>query len=207
MAVPTSPRYSIPATTCRCEIEVKRSRFIATIEPTTTTAEALAFVAQIKAEFPDASHNCWAYLIGKPGSTDRIGLSDDGEPHGVAGKPMLTTIQHSDIGDLTVVVSRYFGGTKLGKGGMVKAYTLAVKTALEQLEIGEKIDWKTLTLSTDYHFLDPLERLFPTFETQIIDKQFGEQITLQLKLPAEKLSELCLAITDLSAGKIAFTHK
>jgi len=202
MAVPTSPRYSIPAASCRCEIEVKRSRFIATIEPTATTADALVFITKIKAEFPDASHNCWAYLIGKPGSTDRIGLSDDGEPHGVAGKPMLTTIQHSNIGDLAVVVSRYFGGTKLGKGGMVKAYTLAVKTVLEQLEICEKIDWQKLSLTIDYQFLEPIERLLPKFEAQLIEKQFADQIFLHLKLPAEQLPALHTTLTDLSSGQI-----
>ncbi|NOQ41074.1 MAG: YigZ family protein, partial [Desulfuromusa sp.] len=117
----TQPRYPIPAEPLRCETEVKHSRFIASIEATDSTEAALNFISRIKQEFPDASHNCWAYLIGPPGSTDRIGLSDDGEPHGVAGKPMLTTIQHSGIGDIAVVVTRYFGGTKLGKGGMVKA--------------------------------------------------------------------------------------
>ena len=99
----TPPRYPIPAESHRCEIEVKHSRFIASIEATDTPEAALAFISRIKQEFPDASHNCWAYLIGSPGSTDRIGLSDDGEPHGVAGKPMLMTIQHSGIGDIAVV--------------------------------------------------------------------------------------------------------
>ncbi len=198
-------RYPIPALTYRCEVEVKRSRFIATVEPTDSTTTALAFISRIKTEFPDASHNCWAYLIGSPGSTDRIGLSDDGEPHGVAGKPMLTTIQHSGIGDITVVVSRYFGGTKLGKGGMVKAYTLAVKTALEQLEVAEKIDWEELTITVDYQFLEPIERLLPDFETQLIDKQFGAQISLHLKLPAEHLPALHTCLTDLSSGQIVLS--
>ncbi len=207
MVAQTSHRYLIPAITHRCEIEVKRSRFIATIEPTATTADALAFIAQIKAEFPDASHNCWAYLIGKPGSTDRIGLSDDGEPHGVAGKPMLTTIQHSNVGDLTVVVSRYFGGTKLGKGGMVKAYTLAVKTALEQLETCEKIDWQKLSITINYQFLEPIERLLPEFEAQLIDKLFAEQICIHIKLPVEQLPALRTSLTDLSSGQISFCQE
>ncbi|MCK4503048.1 MAG: YigZ family protein [Desulfuromonadales bacterium] len=198
----SQPRYPIPAATCRCEIEVKRSRFIATIEPTDSTTAALAFISRIKTEFPDASHNCWAYLIGAPGSTDRIGLSDDGEPHGVAGKPMLTTIQHSGIGDICVVISRYFGGTKLGKGGMVKAYTLAVKTALEQLDIAEKIDWVELEINVDYQFLEPIERLLPEFEAQLIDKQFASQIGLKLKLPAEHLAALRTCLTNLSSGQI-----
>lgn len=200
----THTRYPIPATTCRCEIEVKHSRFIATIEPSDTTEAALDFVSRIKQEFPHASHNCWAYLIGPPGSTDRIGLSDDGEPHGVAGKPMLTTIQHSGIGDIALVVTRYFGGTKLGKGGLVKAYTESVKAALEQLEITEKINWATLSIQIGYQLLDSLERLLPEFEATLTDKQFGEKIGLTLKLPAENLSALRKRLIDLSSGQIEF---
>jgi uncharacterized YigZ family protein len=202
----TTTRYPIPAATFRCEIEVKHSHFIATIEPTDTPAAALSFISRIKQEFPDATHNCWAYLIGPPGSTDRIGLSDDGEPHGVAGKPMLTTIQHGGIGDITVVVTRYFGGTKLGMGGMVKAYTLAVKTALEQQTVIEKINWIKLSIKIGYPLLVNVERLLPEFEAELIDKQFTEQICLNLKLPEENLTRLRTRLTDLSSGKIEFSN-
>jgi uncharacterized YigZ family protein len=199
----SSPRYPIPAERFRCEIEVKHSRFIATVETVESAEAALDFVSQLKHEFPDATHNCWAYLIGPPGSTDRIGLSDDGEPHGVAGKPMLTTIQHSGIGDIVVVVTRYFGGTKLGKGGMVKAYTQAVKTALELLKTTEKIDWIELTVKAGYPLLDSIERLLPEFEVRLLEKQFAEQIILQLKLPEEHLKQFSTRLTDLSSGQIA----
>lgn len=203
----TQSRYPIPAEPFRCEIEVKHSRFITTIEPTDTAEAALTFISRIKQEFPTASHNCWAYLIGPPGSTDRIGLSDDGEPHGVAGKPMLTTIQHSDIGDIAVVVTRYFGGTKLGKGGMVKAYTLAVKTALEQIKLAEKIDWMELSIKIGYPLLENLERLLPEFEAELIEKQFAEKIYLTLKLPAENLAVFQTRLTDLSSGQIEFQEQ
>jgi len=200
----TQSRYPIPAETFRCEIEVKHSRFITTIESTDTPEAALTFISRIKQEFPTATHNCWAYLIGSPGSTDRIGLSDDGEPHGVAGKPMLTTIQHSDIGDIAVVVTRYFGGTKLGKGGMVKAYTLAVKTALEQIKLAEKIDWMELSVKIGYPLLENLERLLPEFEAELIEKLFAEQISITLKFPVENLARLKTRLTDLSSGQIEF---
>ena len=201
----TTSRYPIPAATFRCEIEVKHSHFIATIEPTDTPDAALSFISRIKQEFPDATHNCWAYLIGPPGNTDRIGLSDDGEPHGVAGKPMLTTIQHGGIGDITVVVTRYFGGTKLGMGGMVKAYTLAVKTALEQQTVIEKINWIKLSIKIDYSLLDNIERLLPEFEVDLIDKQFTDQICLNLKLPEENFTRFQTRLTDLSSGQIEFS--
>ena len=200
----TTTRYPIPAATFRCEIEVKHSRFIATIEPTDTPDAALSFISRIKQEFPDATHNCWAYLIGPPGNTDRIGLSDDGEPHGVAGKPMLTAIQHGGIGDITVVVTRYFGGTKLGMGGMVKAYTQAVKTALEQLSVTEKINWFKLSVKINYPLLDTIERILPEFEAELIDKQFTDQICLNLKFPDENLTRLQTRLTDLCSGRIEF---
>ena len=125
-----SKRYPILLESNRSETVVERSRFIATLQPVCSCEEAAEFIATTKSEFSDANHNCWAYLVGPPGSSDRVGLSDDGEPHGVAGKPLLTTLQHSGIGDIAIVVSRYFGGIKLGKGGMVKAYTLAAQNVL-----------------------------------------------------------------------------
>ncbi len=174
-------RYLIPARTQRSAVEINRSRFIATVEMTASPESALEFVTRHKKEFPDANHNCWAYLIGPPGSSDRIGLSDDGEPHGVAGKPMLTTIQHSAIGDISVVVTRYFGGIKLGKGGMVKAYTLAVQTALENLETTEKIDWTHLKISFPYPLLNRIELILPIYEVEIVETSYAEQISIDLK--------------------------
>ncbi len=197
-------RYPIPAGYQRSQTEVQRSRFITSIEPVSTAEQALTFVARLKQEFPDANHNCWAYLVGPPGSSDKIGMSDDGEPHGAAGKPMLTVLQHGGIGDIVVVVTRYFGGIKLGKGGMVKAYTQAVQTALEQLKVTEKIDWRELTVSFDYPLLSGIERLLPDLEAEIVERRFAEQICLQLKLPAEQEQNLRQQLTNLSAGKILF---
>jgi uncharacterized YigZ family protein len=197
-------RYPIPAGFQRSEIEVQRSRFITSIEAVESPEVALAFVARLKQEFPDANHNCWAYLVGPPGSSDRIGLSDDGEPHGAAGKPMLTVLQHGNIGDIVVVVTRYFGGIKLGKGGMVKAYTQAVQSALEQLKTTEKIDWRELALSFDYSQLSSIERLLPDFEAEIRERLFSDQVELRVKLPSEQLAPLRARLTDLTAGKIAF---
>ncbi|MGD9326788.1 MAG: YigZ family protein, partial [Desulfobacterales bacterium] len=105
--------YKIPAKLYRTEETIKRSRFIATVARAFTEEDAKAFISIIKNEFPDATHNCWAYVAGPPGDTARIGMSDDGEPHGTAGKPILTALLHSEIGEIVAVVTRYFGGTKL----------------------------------------------------------------------------------------------
>jgi uncharacterized YigZ family protein len=199
-----SKRYPIPAGRFRSELEVERSRFITTVQPVTSTAEAQTFIASIKAEFPDANHNCWAYLVGPPGSTDQVGLSDDGEPHGAAGKPMLIALQYSGLGDTAVVVSRYFGGIKLGKGGMVKAYTAAVKTALEQLSRAERVAWIKFRVTFDYALVTPFERRLPDFEAEILDIEYGEKITCCLRLPEERQEGFCLMFTDLTAGQGKF---
>jgi uncharacterized YigZ family protein len=202
----TQTRYPIPADTLRCEIDVQRSRFIATIEHVETQDEALAFVARVKQEFPTANHNCWAFICGAPGSTDRIGLSDDGEPHGVAGKPMLTTLQHSGIGDIAVVVTRFFGGIKLGKGGMVKAYTLAVQTAIEQLSVTEKVAWRYICCIIPYSLLTVVKRLLPDYESELLDESFSADITLSLRLPTEQFDALSLRLTDISSGQIQISE-
>jgi uncharacterized YigZ family protein len=196
-----SPRYPIPSHRFRSEIEVERSRFITTVHEAASPEAAQAFISELKTEFPDANHNCWAYLIGPPGSTDRIGLSDDGEPHGVAGRPMLTTLQHSGLGDTVVVVTRYFGGIKLGKGGMVKAYTLAVQTALQQLSRTDRIAWVELTATFDYSLVTPLERRLPEFEVESLSTDYSDKVCLSLRLPEEQLEGFEKMFTDLTAGQ------
>ena len=198
---PPSPRYPIPATRFRCEIEVERSRFLTTVQEVTSASEAQAFIAEIKAEFPDANHNCWAYLVGPPGSSDQIGLSDDGEPHGVAGRPMLTALQHSGLGDTAVVVTRYFGGIKLGKGGMVKAYTAAVQSALEQVPRGSRINWSHLRITLDYALLSSLERKLGEFECETLETLYMEKVRIDLKLPEERAESFRQMLEDLTAGQ------
>jgi len=188
----SSPRYPIPA---------QRSRFITSVAEVTSPEQAQSFISDIKHEFPDANHNCWAFLVGPPGSSDHTGLSDDGEPHGVAGRPMLTTLQHSGLGDTAVVVTRYFGGIKLGKGGMVKAYTAAVQTALEQLPRSVRIDWILLTTEIDYSQVKPLELHAPEFECEVLGIDYTDIVTLRMRLPREQLASFRRIFEDLTAGR------
>src|SRR5690349_3350547 len=132
-------RYLVPARVHRVEQEVQKSRFVTTAAPAPTVEEARAFIARVREEFPDATHNCWAYVAGPPGSTAQVGMSDDGEPHGTAGRPMLTVLLHSGVGDICAVVTRYFGGTLLGTGGLVKAYSGGVQLALVDLPTIERV--------------------------------------------------------------------
>lgn len=195
-------RYLIPQTTLRTQIEVKRSRFIATAAHTPDIEQSNNFIARIKEEFAAANHNCWARVLGAPGSTDQAGMSDDGEPQGAAGKPMLTALLHADPGDITVVVSRYFGGIKLGKGGMARAYTDALLHVLERMPLEEKISYTALHIYVEYPQLDMVERILPEYEAGIDARVFGAGIELHLRVPSEQRAALMRRLTELSAGSI-----
>src|SRR5829696_7482787 len=157
-------RYPIPAAPHRTTDVISRSRFITTIEHASTVEEAEAFVARMRAEFPDATHNCWAYVVGPPGSTARVGMSDDGEPHGTAGRPMLTMLLHGGLGDVAAVVTRYYGGTKLGTGGLVRAYGGAVQEALLGLPRAERVEYAELDIGVEYPHVAAVQQLLPAYE-------------------------------------------
>lgn len=195
-------RYPIPASETRTEEIILRSRFITTLAAVGTLAEARAFVARVRTEFADASHNCWAYVVGAPGSTAQIGMSDDGEPAGVAGKPMLQVLLGSGVGDIGAVVTRYFGGVKLGTGGLVRAYSGGVKAALLQLPLLEKVERVLLHVTLPYRLYQPLARLLPTFEAEVIESQFAAEVTLSVSLPVEHVNDWRDALRELSAGAI-----
>jgi len=163
---------------------------------------ARAFVTAVRAEFADATHNCWAYVVGAPGSTAQIGMSDDGEPAGTAGKPMLNVLLGSGVGDVAAVVTRYFGGAKLGTGGLVRAYSGGVKTALQQLPVAEKVERVLLRVILPYRLYQPLERLLPAFEAEVIESQFAAEVTLRVRLPVEHVNDWRGALRELSAGVI-----
>ncbi len=188
----------------RTEETIQRSRFITTLAPAGTPEEARDFIAHTRAEFSDATHHCWAYVLGAPGSTAQIGLSDDGEPAGTAGKPMLQVLLGSGVGDIAAVVTRYFGGVKLGTGGLARAYSAGVKTALQQLPLVEKVERAVLRVTLPYRLYQPLERLLPAFEAEVIESQFAAEITLAVRLPVEQVSAWRAALAELSAGAVQF---
>lgn len=193
-------RYPIPAARHRVEEEIRRSRFITTVAHTPTVEDARAFITEMRTEFADASHNCWAYVVGPPGSTARIGMSDDGEPHGTAGKPMLTVLLHAGVGDVAAVVTRYFGGTLLGKGGLVRAYSGGVQLALASLPLAERIPSATMTLVVDYSHVTPLQRLAPSFEVEFLDEEYAQDVTYRIKLPLTQVEGFTAAVEELTSG-------
>lgn len=201
-----SQRYPIPAGQHRVEEEINRSRFITTVAYTPTVEAARAFIGEIRAEFPDATHNCWAYLVGPPGSTGQVGYSDDGEPHGTAGQPMFTVLQHSGVGDVCFVVTRYFGGILLGKGGLVRAYSGGVKLALATLPLTHHTPMTEMLVVIDYASVTPLQRLLPEFEAKITAEAYGADVTYRLRLPEEQASPLQQALVELTSGQVLIEH-
>jgi len=194
-------RYPIPGATHRVEEEILRSRFITTLAYAPTLDDARSFIAAVAQEFADASHSCWAYVVGPPGSTAQIGMSDAGEPHGTAGRPMLNVLLHADIGEVGAVVTRYFGGTLLGKGGLVRAYSGGVTLALASLPIAERIPQSTLLLVIDYAAVTPLHRLLGAFEATLAAEEFAADVTCRVVLPTANVAAFSAAIVDMTSGQ------
>jgi uncharacterized YigZ family protein len=193
-------RYPIPAGVFEHEIEVQRSRFRATVAPSASTDEARVFIQTVRDRDPDATHHCWAYLIGPPGTSDRVGMSDDGEPHGTAGRPMLHVLTHTPVGDVVVVVTRWFGGKKLGTGGLVRAYSDAVRQVLAAMPTAERIEWCELAIEIEYAAVEPLRRLLPTHEAEVLDEAWAEQATIRVRLPQERRDGFVHEVAEMSNG-------
>ena len=196
-------RYPIPGAVHRAEEEIKNSRFIATAGTAATEEEAREFVESIRREFPDATHNCWAYLIGPPGSTLRAGSSDDGEPAGTAGRPMLTVLLNSGMGDVAVVVTRYFGGTKLGRGGLVRAYGGSVQRVLNEMPVAEHVEFAALNVGVEYAAVDALRKLVTGHGGSIEEELFEASARFKVLVPEENVRAFEIAVLDVTNGKAA----
>jgi uncharacterized YigZ family protein len=193
-------RYMVPAAAHRVEEEIQHSRFITTIGPAPTVEAARTLVTAVSTEFADASHNCWAYVVGAPGDTSRIGLSDAGEPHGTAGRPMLNILLHSGLGDVTAVVTRYFGGTLLGTGGLVRAYGGGVQLALQTLSTVERVPRAEVTVVIDYATVTPFQRLLRTYEAEVLEQEFAVDATYRVQLPQEQISHFTTRLVEMTNG-------
>ena len=190
----------------RCEEIVRRSRFIVSLAHTPTPEAAKSFIERIKQEFPDATHNCWAYAAGAPGQTSKVGYSDDGEPHGTAGRPMLTMLLHGGVGELSAVVTRYFGGIKLGTGGLVRAYQGMVKLGLETLPTREHMIPARVEVVLDYPHITVFRRLLPDYRATVASENFGVDATYELLLPDQNIPALETALTELTDGAVLITR-
>ncbi|MCP4425241.1 MAG: YigZ family protein [Chloroflexi bacterium] len=198
---PMSKRYPIPAAETRAEIEVKNSRFVATAAPVFTVEEAKAFIKRIKQEFSDASHNVPAFVVGH-GASVTAHCNDDGEPSGTAGRPSLAVLQGSGLGDTAVVVTRYFGGTKLGTGGLVRAYGDAVKAVLAILPRAERVPTHTVMVATPYNLFERVKLLIKTWNGRLLDEEFAADITLTIQFAVDKFPGFQAALRELSHGSL-----
>lgn len=193
--------YPIPAARHRVDEKIRRSHFITTVGPAASVEDARAFIKEVRAEYDTANHNCWAYVVGPPGSTGHAGMSDDGEPHGTAGRPMLTVLLHCGIGDIVAVVTRFFGGVKLGKGGLVRAYSRGVKTALESLPRTEKMPMAEVEAVIGYSEVTLFQRMLPEFSAQVVNSNFAVAVSYRLQMPSKRVDTFKVRLADLTNGR------
>jgi uncharacterized YigZ family protein len=194
-------RYPIPARETRVELQVLNSRFIATAAPVFSVDEAKAFVARIREEFADATHNVPVYLVGY-GASVVAHSSDDGEPSGTAGRPALAVLRGSGLGDVAVVVTRYFGGTKLGTGGLVRAYSDSVRAVLDALPRAEKVPTHTVLVVAEYPFFERVRLAVEAHRGEILDEEFAADVTVTARFPVERVPAFQQTIQELSNGTI-----
>lgn len=181
--------YPVPAGFLEREMEVKKSRFIARVYPVSSRDEVRDRVAEAQRDFPDARHVCWGYQLGRPGSAAEAGMNDDGEPSGTAGRPILSVIQHKDMGDVLVIVIRYFGGIKLGAGGLVRAYAGAAEQVLSSVERVVSQPMMTADIEFDFALEQPLRHWCDGHGAQVENIRYSTTVRAQVVMPEQNRPE------------------
>ncbi len=190
--------YLVPTGYGEDEFVEKKSRFIGRVWPVETEEEALAKIAEMKKQHYDATHNCWAYVL-KSGA---MRFSDDGEPGGTAGNPMMQVLQKENLFNVCCVVTRYFGGTLLGAGGLVRAYTKGAKIAIDAAGKSMKRVWSVLYIPCPYTFYERVKLEAEAFGGVIRDTQFGAEVELEILVAQPKAQEFLDKILDMTAGTV-----
>lgn len=188
----------VPLKPAQAEVVEKRSRFIGSIIPVATEEEARAHIEAVKKRHRDARHNCWCYRL--ESGVERY--SDDGEPQGTAGVPMLSVFQKADVTNLCCVVTRYFGGVLLGAGGLVRAYSQTARDAMDAAGVGKMQPWTRLALSAPYPLLEQLKLLCSQCSGTVEDVQYADQVSLSLLFPSEQVNAFTAIVTELTAGSL-----
>jgi len=186
------------------EIEEKKSRFIAHIEPASSEEEAVAFISAMKKKYFDARHNCYAFVIGDNSELTRC--SDDGEPSGTAGRPMLEVLTGEGITNVVAVVTRYFGGTLLGTGGLVRAYQGAMKEGLNNTVIIEKHPGIILLISCDYTEVGKLQYHFASKGIRVLNSDYGANVTFKIVIDIDSLESTKKDLTEITSAKAQITE-
>lgn len=194
--------YLIPAESISFVEEIKKSRFITYLAHTEGIDAAKEYIQSIKAQYPDARHHCWAFVAGRPDDSQQLGFSDDGEPTGTAGKPIMAQLLGSQIGEITCVVVRYFGGIKLGTGGLVKAYGNGAQQALKLLPTEIKVPQKIFHLVCDYSLINTVELLITQVNGMIVHSDYNEVVRLRISIPTTLEQEVSHKLRDISRGAL-----
>ncbi|GAB6264012.1 YigZ family protein [Photobacterium sp. R1] len=194
--------YPIPAAPVIAEEEIKKSRFITYLAHTPGLDAAKAFVQEIKTRHADARHNCWAFVAGRPNDSMLWGFSDDGEPSGTAGKPILAQLSGSGVGEITAVVTRYYGGIRLGTGGLVKAYGGGVQQALAVLTTKEKVITSPLYISCAYNQVPLLEAVIAEHGAEVVHAEYGADVRMTLELDCRLVDNFKVMLINRSSGQI-----
>ncbi|GIU44888.1 YigZ family protein [Shewanella algidipiscicola] len=197
-----SESYLIPAQRLVIEQEIKHSRFISVLFHCSSEQVLKCVLTNIKAEYPGANHYCYAFIAAEPCNTVTMGSSDDGEPAGSAGRPMLATLQGANIGEIGAIVVRYFGGTKLGVGGLMRAYSAGIKQGLAQLETELKLIRYPGQLVCEYHQLKDVEHFLMRGEGLITDKIFSDKVLVHFEIPKGHQQTFAQELATISQGQL-----
>lgn len=196
-----SDQRIIPAAETKIELQVSNSTFIATASPAFSVEEAKIFIDQVRELYQDATHNVPVYIIGHPPATIEHS-SDDGEPSGTAGRPALSVLRGSGLGDIVIVITRYFGGTKLGTGGLVRAYSDAVREVLQVLPKAQKVATVKAQILVPYSFYEQAQRLISSFKGTIAEQDFGVDVTLTIQMTEANFPDFQQTLFEKSNGQI-----
>lgn len=198
--------YLVPAERIEIEQEIKKSRFIATVAHAPDKESAVRFIEEISKRHASASHNTYAYVIGNPNGGAQVGFNDDGEVGGTAGKPILSVLQMRGIGDVVAVVTRYFGGTKLGTGGLVRAYSGTITMALDEIKLKEHVNLIEVRVKVGYEFESAIRNLWVKNGLVIKDVLYTQEVTIISDIPESIKDDLESEIQNATRGGADISH-
>ena len=196
-----SESYLVPSSTAEVEDVVRRSRFVTRVGRAATREDATRFVQETRDRLPGATHYCWAYNAGPPGSTAHVGMSDAGEPRGTAGMPMLTTLLHAGVGEVVAVCARYYGGVKLGTGGLARAYAAGVNHVLQVCPTMERIERVSVVVTVDYKAAGRIDRILEDSGAIVAERTFGADVRYRILVPRDIRAELAAAVAGATGGR------
>ncbi len=194
--------YAIPKGCTETTYEIKKSRFITRLFSVTDREQAMQALDQARQDYPDARHHCWAYQVGPPHSPNLAAMSDDGEPNGTAGKPILNVMQHKDIGDAMVIVIRYFGGIKLGAGGLVRAYSQAAQQAYDAGETELKVELDEFQLQCDFSDEQAIRHWLTQNNGEVISIEYSQSVSMTVAIDEQILADLQAHLNSLKGAEL-----